>query len=233
MTQLAFDLPRRTAFGRSDFLVSDSNITAVDRIDRWPDWPSAVLVLHGPPGCGKTHLVHLWRDRSSAAIITGESLTDEMLPRLIHEVPRRIAVDDAERASEQALLHLYNSCIEHQGSLLITTCRPPGLWQVVLADLRSRLRAAPTAEIGAPDDVLLSAVLVKHFADHQLHVVPEVIKYLLRRIDRSFAAAGKIVDRLDNAALSSRGPVTIPLARRVLGQCGRQPLPPRSGSTVT
>jgi chromosomal replication initiation ATPase DnaA len=103
----------------------------------------------------------------------------------------------------------------------------------VLADLRSRLRAAPVVEIGAPDDALLGAVLVKHFADRQLHVVPQVIAFLLRRIDRSFSAAEKIVACLDGAALSNGGPVTIALARRVLGQCGRQPLSPRSDSTVT
>jgi chromosomal replication initiation ATPase DnaA len=214
-------------------MVSDSNIEAVERIDRWPNWPSAALMLHGPPGCGKTHLVHLWRERASALIIAGETLTEEMLPRLIHEVPLRIAVDDAERAPEPALLHLYNSCIEHQGSLLITACRPPGSWRVALADLRSRLRAAPVVEIGAPDDALLGAVLVKHFADRQLHVAPQVISYLLRRIDRSFAGAEQIVARLDGAALSNGGPVTIALARRVLRQCGRQPLSPRSVSTVT
>jgi chromosomal replication initiation ATPase DnaA len=233
MIQLALDLPRRTTFGRSDFMVSDSNIAAVERIDRWPNWPSAALMLHGPPGCGKTHLVHIWQERASAVIVAGEALTDAMLPRLIHEVPRRIAVDDAERAAEPALLHLYNSCIEHQGSLLITASHPPGSWRVVLADLRSRLRAAPVVEIGAPDDALLGAVLVKHFADRQLHVVPQVIAYLLRRIDRSFAAAETIVARLDGAALCNGGPVTIALARRVLGQRGRQPLSSRSDSTVT
>ena len=198
-------------------MVSDSNIAAVERIDRWPDWPSPALVLHGPPGCGKTHLIHVWRESTSAFIITGESLTDAVVPRLIPEVPRQIAVDDAERASESALLHLYNSCIEHQGSLLITACRPPGSWRMVLADLRSRLRAIPVVEIGAPDDSLLGAVLVKHFADRQLHVAPQVIGYLLRRIDRSFAAAEKIVACLDGAALINGGPVTIALARKVLG----------------
>ena len=233
MIQLALDLPHRTAFGRSDFMVSDSNIAAVERIDRWPDWPSPALVLHGPPGCGKTHLIHVWRESASAFIITGESLTDAIVPHLIQEVPRQIAVDDAERASESALLHLYNSCIEHQGSLLITACRPPGSWRLVLADLRSRLRAIPVVEIGAPDDALLGAVLVKRFTDRQLRVAPQVIAYLLRRIDRSFAAAEKIVACLDGAALRNGGPVTIALARKVLEQSGRQPLSPCNDSTVT
>ena len=233
MIQLAFDLPRRAAFGRSDFMVSESNTAAIEKIDRWPDWPSAGVLLHGAVGCGKTHLAHLWRERASALIIAGETLTDAILPRLLREVPRQVAIDDAERASEPALLHLYNSCIEHAGSLLITASRPPGFWRIALADLRSRLRAVPVVKIGAPDDALLGAVLVKYFADRQLYVVPEVIPYLLRRIDRSFAAAAKIVAQLDNASLSNQSPVTVPLARRVLEQCGRQPLSPCNASTVT
>lgn len=232
MIQLALDLPRRASFGRSDFMVSESNIAAVERIDRWPNWPSAVLALHGPPGCGKTHLIHLWQERASAVLIVGETLTEAMLPRLLEEVPRRIAIDDADRASEPALLHLHNACIEHQGSLLITACRPPGSWQIVLGDLGSRLRSAPVVEIAAPDDTLLGAVLIKHFADCQLRVAPDVIAYLLKRIERSFSAAKKIAALLDRAALSNGGPVTIPLARKVLADSGCQPLAPR-GSAAT
>lgn len=233
MIQLALDLPRRTAFGRSDFMVSGSNIAAVELIDRWPDWPSAVLVLHGPPGCGKTHLAHLWQERASALMIAGESLTEAKLPYLLDKIPQQFAIDDADRASENALLHLYNSCIEHQGSLLITTCRPLGSWRVGLSDLRSRLRAASVVEIGAPDDALLSAVLIKHFSDRQLRVAPDVILYLLRRIDRSFAAAENISAHLDGAALSNRGPVTIPLARKVLADPCCQPWSARRDSAVT
>ena len=233
MIQLTLDLPRRTAFGRSDFMVSESNIEVVERIDRWPDWPSAVLALHGPPGCGKTHLAHVWRERASAVVIAGETLTEAVLPRLLEEVPRRIAIDDADRASEPALLHLYNSCIEHQGSLLITACRPPGSWQIVLGDLGSRLRSVHVVEIAAPGDALLGAVLVKHFADSQLRVAPDVIAYLLKRIERSFSAAKKIAALLDRAALRNGCPVTIPLARKVLADFVCQPLAPCSGSATT
>ena len=233
MIQLALDLPRRSAFGRSDFMVSGSNSAAVEQIDRWPNWPSAVLVLHGPPGCGKTHLAHLWRERASALMIAGESLTEAMLPHLLGEIPRHVAIDDADRASEHALLHLYNFCIEHQGSLLITTYRPPGSWRVGLGDLRSRLRAAPVVEIGAPDDALLGAVLIKHFSDRQLRVAPDVIVYLLTRIDRSFAAAENISAQLDGAALSNGGPITIPLARKVLADPSCQAWSLRRDSGVT
>jgi chromosomal replication initiation ATPase DnaA len=165
-------------------------------------------------------LVHLWCERASARIIAGEALTEATLPGLVDEGPLRVAVDDADSASEYALLHLFNSCVECRGSLLITARQPPGSWEIVLGDLRSRLRAAPAVAIEAPDDTLLGAVLVKHFADRQLRVVPGLIAYLLKRMERSFADAEKIAAQLDAAALSTGGPITIPLARRVLAADG-------------
>ena len=75
MKQQALDLPVEPRYGRADFLVSDSNRAAFDWVERWPNWPTPALVLHGPPGSGKTHLAHLWCERSSAALIAGEAVT--------------------------------------------------------------------------------------------------------------------------------------------------------------
>ena len=52
----------------------------------------------------------------------------------------------------------YNSCVESQGSLLIAARQPPGLWEIGLDDLRSRLRAALAIEIEAPENAPVSAV---------------------------------------------------------------------------
>ena len=232
MIQLPLDLRSRPSFARSDFLSSDRNIAAVEQIDRWPNWSSAALVLHGPAGCGKTHLAHLWCERASATLIAGETLTHAALPRLLEKDQCRVAIDDAHRASERALLHLYNSCVERQGSLLITARQLAGLWKIVLGDLRSRLRAIPAVAIEAPDDALLGAVLVKHFADRQLVVAPGLIVYLLRRIGRSFADAATVAAYLDAAALSTGGPITIPLARRVLAAPEYQSLSLRNEPAV-
>ena len=74
---------------------------------------------------------------------------------------------------------------------------------------------APAA-IGEPDDALLAALLVKHFADRQLRVAPQVLSYLLPRMERSFAGAAGLVARLDAAALADQRPLSIPLVRRIL-----------------
>ena len=232
MIQLTFDLPRRAALGRSDFLVSECNASAVGWVDRWPDWPPGPLVLHGPPSCGKTHLLHLWSDRASAVAINGKNLGEEEVASLVVDRRLRIAVDDGDHASEHALLHLHNSCLESRGSLLITARQPPGSWTVLLHDLGSRLRAALTVGIGPPDDALLGAVLVKHFADRQLRVSPEVVSYLLRHMERSFAAAADVTAGLDLASLRGGRAITVPLARKLLTERGDHLFPPASDSGV-
>jgi chromosomal replication initiation ATPase DnaA len=219
MTQLAIDLPHRPAFGRADFLASECNAAALHWIERWSDWPKPVLVLHGPAGSGKSHLVHLWCERSGGVLIAGDALTqpDELARH------RAVALDAADRAAERALLHLYNCCLEAGASLLVVAREAPASWPIALPDLASRLRAAPAVAIAPPDDALLAAVLVKHFADRQVRVEPPIIGFLVRRMERSFATAGALAERLDRLALGAGRPLTLALARRVLAELGEPP----------
>jgi DnaA regulatory inactivator Hda len=217
MSQLPLDLGFRPALGREDFLIAPCNAAAIAWIDRWPEWPAPALALWGPAGSGKTHLLEVWRVRSQAAAIAPHDLTSAALPTLLGK-SRAVAIDDAESADEKALLHLYNMLAERQGHLLLAACEPPARWTIRLADLRSRLLAAPAVAVDAPDDALLGAVLVKLFADRQLRISEDLIPYLLPRIERSFAAARDIVAALDRAALAGRRAVTVRLARDLLNQ---------------
>lgn len=220
MTQLAIDLGYQTAYGRADFLASASNAEALGWVERWPAWPAPAVVIHGPSGSGKTHLAHLWQMRSGGLIVPADTL-DTLEPLLnLAEEARGIAVDDADRALDVPLLHLCNWCAECGTTLLLLSHQAPAIWPIALPDLASRLRSLPSVGIDRPDDRLLGAVLVKHFADRGLRVGPGLIAYLLPRMERSFAAAAQLALALDEAALSSGSAVTIRLARRVLAQMG-------------
>ncbi len=72
--------------------------------------------------------------------------------------PRAIILDRAEHADAEAFLHLYNLMAERRGHLLILAREPPARWGIALADLRSRLLAAPPVALAAPDDELLAAL---------------------------------------------------------------------------
>ena len=79
-----------------------------------------------------------------------------------------------------------------------------------------RLLDDAIARLDAPDDALLSAVLVKLFADRQIAVPPNLIPYLAARMDRSIAAARHLVAALDARALALGRPVTRALAAELL-----------------
>ncbi|MGE4611774.1 MAG: DnaA/Hda family protein [Paracoccaceae bacterium] len=222
--QLVLDLPSRAALGRDDFFVSPANALALQALDRWPGWATGKLALCGPSASGKSHLVQVWAARSGGAVVEVEALVQHDIAKLAEvgnvavEDVHRLALMPAERseATEEALFHLHNRVLSEGGTLLVTGEGAPSRWEIKLPDLASRLRATEVATLDAPDDALLSAVLVKLFADRQLVVSPDLINYLLSRIDRSFASAKATVEALDRAGLSRKRAITPRLAGEVL-----------------
>jgi chromosomal replication initiation ATPase DnaA len=217
--QLVFELPHRAAMGREDFLVSDSNAAAVALVDRWPDWQVGAAVLVGPKGSGKTHLANVWLLRSAAAVFDASQISREDVPA-IASAGAAIIEDVQNLTDEAALFHLLNLVREQRLQILMTTNIAPGDLSVSLPDLMSRLKALPVASIEAPDDALLRAVLVKLFADRQLSVEPHVIDYVLVRMERSLAAAERLVAEADRQALVLQRRVTRAVAAAALDKLG-------------
>ncbi|MEZ5815810.1 MAG: DnaA/Hda family protein [Hyphomicrobiaceae bacterium] len=224
--QLVLDLGHRTALGAEDFLVGASNSAAVALIDAWPDWPAPSALVVGPLRAGKTHLAHVWQLRSGADIVSAGNLTEAWISRLGEA--GALVVEDLDRgiACERTLFHLLNLSRERRASLLLTSALSPGDLAISLPDLRSRLRAAVAVEIAAPDDGLLRAVLVKHFADRQLAVDPAVVAWLLLNMERTMADAARVVDAVDRLALASRRKVTRALAAEALSRIAAPPTTP-------
>lgn len=215
--QLAFPLPRLEARGRDAFFVSPANALAVAQVEAWGDWPDRKLVLVGPAGSGKSHLAAVWAERAGATVVDAGRLAEGDVPAL---ASGPVAVEDADRlppAAEPALFHLHNLVLAGGHALLVTARSPARDWPVALPDLRSRMEGTASATLPPPDDPLLAALLVKLFADRQIAPPPRLIDYCVRRMDRSFAAAAALVDRLDRAALATGRPLGVPLAAEVLG----------------
>ena len=225
--QLPLPFEPQPSLGAADFLVADSNREAMAWLEMWPGWPAPAVIVVGPSGCGKSHLGRMFLARTGGLPVTPTELGHQppaALPSLL--AAPAILIDDADRAMEAGyeapLLHLYNAAREEGRTMLLTTQTPPARWQIRLADLRSRLNSCPTVAIGAPDQALIAALLVKLFADRQLGVDEAVIGFLVNRIERSFAAARDIVAKIDAASLSARRRVTVPLAAEALNQVAGQ-----------
>ena len=217
--QLPLDLGHRPALTRDSFLVSSSNQAAFDAVAETGLGPAGRLVLVGPEGCGKTHLATIWARDARADVVAARDLTEDVAGTLTAE--RAIVIEDADRAAgmtarEHALFHALNLSAAHGARVLITGRLAPARWPVRTPDLASRLQALPQVEINPPDDTLLSSILNKLFSDRQLSASPEAIRFLVPRMERTFAAAERIVASLDRRALADRRPVTRNLAMELM-----------------
>jgi len=220
--QLPFDFAHDPDYGADAFIEAPCNRAALAWIRRWPEWSAPGLAVHGPAGCGKTHLASIWQGMSDAVALLPTELAPDRIPMLLGDAHAAL-IDTADAPAldadgERALVHLYNLLKERGGHLLLLARTPPARWSIALPDLRSRLAALPAVRIDAPDDELLQQLLVKLFADRQLDAAPEAVGFLVPRMPRSFAAARRLVAELDRRALAAGRRITIALAREALAE---------------
>lgn len=217
--QMAFDLPVRQARGREDFFVAPANALALAALETPETWTGGRLLLIGPEGAGKSHLAAIWAEAQGAEVVPARGLTDAAAERLA--AAGAAVLEDAtdlagDATAEEAAFHLINLVAAEGGRLLLTAKAPPRDWGLRLPDLKSRLEATTPVHIAPPDDALLSAVLVKLMADRQMVAPPNLVGWLLPRMERSFAAARRLVAEIDAEALAAGKPVSRALAAEVL-----------------
>ena len=220
MKQLPLLIPGTPCHDAASFLHGESNAAARAWLDRTESWPDRRLALWGAGARGKTHLLRIWCARTGADYLEGAALTG--FPAL--PSARGVAVDDADRADESALLHLLNAArdVDCPGEcpvggpvggpvgcpggcpVLLAASAPPARWTVALPDLASRLRAMTAVEIAAPDDDLLRRLLLRLLTEHRLSAEPALHEWLLTRLPRNPEALRAAVARLDHDALVSR-----------------------------
>lgn len=192
---LPFDWPAGDE--AQDFIIGDANAAAVRHLDHWGTWPVMATILTGPRKSGRSLLGRLFAKKTGGRLI-----------------------DDADRRAETELFHAWNAAQETRRPLLMIADAPPPIWQVRLPDLRSRLGATPVVSIAEPDDALAGAILEKLLNQRNLFVPPDLIAWLLPRIERSYVNLIRVIDALDEAALSRRTRLSVRLARDALGAAG-------------
>lgn len=214
-SQLPLPLPSTAALSRSDFIVAPANAKALRYIEAWPDWPVSVLALYGPAGCGKSHLVSIWRERSGAQVAAASALAACELPETGPLAIEDVDSSEVTPARDSALF----VALDRAGPvapLLLTGKERPADWPCALPDLASRLRALTLLPVWSPDDEWLAALARKLFLDRQLVVPETVIAHMLRLLERSPAAVRDFVGRADREALSQGRPVNLSLVRALI-----------------
>lgn len=203
MSQFALPLAWPTDARDAEFLISASNAAAVRMLERRADWPVHATILVGPPRSGRSTLARIIAARIGAEVI-----------------------DDAPKTGEERLFHAWNHAQATQAPLILVADAAPPAWQVALPDLRSRLGATPVATIDPPDDALIALLLERGFERRHLDARPDLVAWLVARVERSHVAVEETLEQLARAAAEGQRRLSIPLARTTLADGGT--LIPRS-----
>jgi hypothetical protein len=197
VSQIALPLDWPEGSEERDFIVTPANEAIVRHFQHWSLWPVMATMLTGPRKSGRSLLGRIVAVRAGGELI-----------------------DPGEDADEEAIFHAWNRAQGKRRPLIIVVDAPPPAWTIKLPDLKSRMMATPVITMPEPDEDLAAGLIEKLCHLRGLPASPELIRYLVPRIERSFLGIHRTVDALDELALQRRQALTVPLARMALMSLG-------------
>lgn len=180
-------------------------------------WPYHAFCLIGPPGSGITALARAWAEERPAKYLSAKAFGELGISEVEDLTAQDLVIDDVDTLTNAETLLLTLSGIKrHATHVLLVAHSVPGHWRIQSPDLKSRLQAAPLAELPAPDEEMMRARLRRAFARCYLDLPNSVEDYLVTRIGLDYSLIEHSAEIL--AGASGDRPLTIPLAREILGE---------------
>ncbi|MFT6071771.1 MAG: chromosomal replication initiation ATPase DnaA [Alphaproteobacteria bacterium] len=203
MEQLALSLPFYTSYDPADFVISECNFIAFERIQQKTIPASHMLGLIGAENTGKTHLTSVFHSLyPTATRLCNETLkTYDLLNLSAHS----FIIDDADIIRDEvAFFHLINIVRQRKGILFFTAKTAPSQWRIRLPDLKSRLCSAELVYLQNIDAMLHRNILEKLFSDRQININTDIIDYTLDFIKPDIHNFKQFVACFDQLLLNHR-----------------------------
>jgi chromosomal replication initiator protein len=224
------------------FVIGDSNRlahAAALTVGELPSQAYNPLFICGPPGVGKTHLMHSIAQLASehnpgltVRTSTGEAFAGEFRHALgdgqIDRFKARfrntnvLLVDDVQflerkAKTEEEFFHTFNALHEAGAQIVLTSDRPPRDLQALEDRLRERFAAGLVADIAQPDFNTRLAILRKRALQDGIQGLhDDVLEAIAERIALDVRALeGALIRIVAYGSLTSR-PTTLNLATEVL-----------------
>lgn len=185
------------------------------------------LLLHGPAGSGKTHLMQaLFKEAADSGVratlldphtLIASTRALETVPLLCMDGLDKAPLEDAQAL---ALIRLLDGRRQRAVSTLITSRKPAAQLLLPRPDLATRLSGFSSFGLRPLSDDDRIVLLRLRASTRGLHLSLEVASYLLKHLPRDVASLLAAVDKLDQASLATKRGLTIPLVQEALGFSG-------------
>jgi DnaA family protein len=188
--------------------------------------PPQRVLLHGPVGCGRTHLLQGAVRRAAQQGRRGAylSFADNRA-----EAERLagfagfdlLALDDldsavVDRDAAIALARLLDASASHGTHVLLASALPPEHLDIALPDLRTRLAASAVFALRPLDDDDRRRLLQQRAKARGLELSDGVADFLVHRLPRDGASLMQTLDLLDRASLNAQRKLTLPFVQAAL-----------------
>jgi chromosomal replication initiator protein len=205
------------------------------------------LFIHGPPGLGKTHLLHAignYVQRYGEGLRVRYATIEDFTAEFVHAVRARhthvfrerfrdvdvLLLDDVQFLADKVrtkeeLFHTFNALYEAGRQLVITSDRSPTDLEAFEARLKERFECGLVAELTPPDAAVRLAILRKRVRQDGLGEVPdETLEAVARMVGASVRVLEGALIRVVAYASLKRTQPTPELAAEVLGRLYRRPV---------
>jgi len=196
------------------------------------------LFLYGPPGLGKTHLMHaighqirLALPQARVVYVSGEMFTNHYVTAIrdkrtedFRRAYRNVdvwLVDDiqmlaSKEQTKEEFFHTFNALHQMNKQIVLSSDRPPRELRAMDERLRSRFECGLVADITAPELEMRQAILQKKALLEDLAIPDEVIAFMANLIQSNIRALEGALIKLMAYASLIHSPVTKQLASDVL-----------------
>lgn len=193
MSQIALPLEQIPSPEHGGYLVTAANAEVHQHLQNWRDWSHYTMILIGPAASGKSTMAAAFQSESEGLCL--ENASD---------------VDDTE------IFHLWNRANGQKKPLLLLAEKPVSEWGILLPDLKSRLAASLHLQIGPPDQAMIDGLFQKYFTSRGLTISEDALRYLEKRMIRSYAMVRQLAQKMDSLAIESRKPINLAIAKSAL-----------------
>ncbi len=224
--------PTRPVKTMADFLIGPSNQLAAAAAQLVAAQPGAAspLYLHGPTGCGKTHLLeairHTYRHGQSqrrVVYMTAEEFTNDFMGALqgsglpgfrrrYRDVESFLVDDiqflDGKRATIREFQFTVDTLLRHGRQLVFTADRPPMELDGIGSELAGRLAGGMVCGISSLDMNTRSQLLSRLAQLHGLELARGVAEQMADRLSGDGRLINGVICRLKAAAAMIQGPLT-------------------------
>jgi len=205
------------------------------------------LFLHGPPGLGKTHLLHAignYVHRYGSGLRVRYATIEEFTTQFVDAIREHrtgdfkdgfrtadvVLIDDVQFLAGRAktreeFFHTFNALLDSGRQLVISSDRSPEDLPDLEARLAERFRAGLVVELDPPPPAVRHAILAKRAHLDGVEVSDAVLTEIAQRVDSSVRALeGALIRVVAYASLKGEEP-TPGLTRHVLRRLGADTSP--------